>query len=83
MSDAFTNKGPAEYIDSDTLNGVLRRDSPYYGQTYPFRFLHPLEYENNLRVLGFNIQYSEVVSRTYNHRHENFSFVTIEAVKNF
>ena len=74
-------KGNSEQIDPDTLNGITREDSPYYGNLYPFRFLHPREYESQLQLLGLKIQHCEVITKTYNRRQENFSFVSIEAVK--
>jgi ubiquinone/menaquinone biosynthesis C-methylase UbiE len=80
-SEAFTHHKPASLLDEDTLSGVYRVDSPFAGNHYPFRFLHPLEYEQMLVEAGFEVQYSEVVSRTYGQRREQFSFITIEARK--
>ena len=80
-SDTYQFPGNATFIDQDTLSTVLRKDSPFYGQDYPFRFIHPQEYELALLSLGFEIQYSEIVDRTYNHRKETFGFVVIEAKK--
>ena len=80
-SEAFTNHEPACMLDNDTLSGIYRTDSPFTGNHYPFRFLHPQEYEQMLIEAGFEVQYSEVVSRTYGRRKEQFSFITIEARK--
>jgi len=80
-SEAFTNHKPACMLDDDTLSGIYRADSPFAGNHYPFRFLYPLEYEQMLIDAGFEVQYSEVVSRTYGRRKEQFSFITIEARK--
>lgn len=80
-SEAFTNHKPASMLDADTLSGIYRMDSPFAGNHYPFRFLHPLEYEQMLIEAGLEVQYSEVVSRTYGCRKEQFSFITIEARK--
>jgi SAM-dependent methyltransferase len=80
-SDAYSNHRPARMLDSDTLSGIYRPDSPFSGNHYPFRFLHPLEYEQMLVEAGFEVQYSEIVSRSYRHRTEQFSFITIEARK--
>lgn len=80
-SEAFINHKPASMLDDDTLSGIYRADSPFTGNHYPFRFLHPLEYEQMLIEAGFEVQYSEVVSRTYGRRKEQFSFITIEARK--
>jgi len=78
-SDCFQFPEKANFIDSDTLNSVLRQDAPFYGQLYPFRFIHPREYENALLELGFEIPYSETVNRTYKKRTEIVEFVVIEA----
>lgn len=80
-SEAFINHRPAALIDEDTLSGIYRPDSPYFGNHYPFRFLHPLEYEQMLIEVGLDVQYSEVVTRTYGRSREQFSFITIEARK--
>lgn len=80
-SEAFTYHKPANLLDDDTLSGIYRADSPFAGNHYPFRFLHPLEYEQMLTEAGFEVQYSEVVSRTYGRRREQFSFITVEARK--
>lgn len=80
-SDAYQFPEDACLIDSDTLSSILRKDAPFYGQLYPFRFIHPREYENALLNLGFEIQYSETVAKTYNQGKEVFEFVVIEAKK--
>ncbi len=79
MSDAYTNKGAASLIDADTLSGIERQNSPFAGNRYPFRFMHPAEYASLLTLNGFEVIYNEIVSRTYNHATETFSFMTIEA----
>lgn len=81
MSDAFTYKGDATYVDADTLSGITRKDSPFVGNDYFFRFLHSKEYEQLLESCGFKIQASETLTKTYSNRQENFSFVVIEAKK--
>lgn len=80
-SDAFLYTGDSNYIDSDTLNGISRNDSPYYGNIGPFRFMHIREYEQILIELGFTIQYSEILTKTYFNQKEEFSFVLVEARK--
>lgn len=80
-SDAYQHHQPANLLDSSTINSILRKNSPYYGQTYPFRFIHPEEYKITLLQEGFKIQYLETVNKTYNSMNENFEFVVIEAVK--
>ena len=80
-SDCFQFPGQVDFIDTDTLSSILRKDAPFCGQLYPFRFIHPREYENALLELGFEIQYSETQTRTYNKRKEIFEFIVIEAKK--
>ena len=80
-SDTYQFLENAHLIDRDTLDSIRRKDSPFYGQHYPFRFSHPREYEEALSKLGFEIQYSEIVSRTYHRRNEIFEFIVIEARK--
>lgn len=80
-SDAYQNHEPSELLDSDTLSSIARMDSPYYGQWYPFRFMHPEVYANRLERKGFKIQYLETVTRTYRSMRENFEFIVVEARK--
>lgn len=80
-SEAFIRHEPAEMIDEDTLTGIYREDSPFVGNHYPFRFMHPEEYQTLLEATGFEVQYCETVSRTYGCGRESFSFVTIEGRK--
>ncbi len=80
-SDAYIFPKDASFIDPDTLSSISRKDSPFCGQNYPFRFIHYREYEDALGKIGFRIQYSEIVNKTYRTRQEQFSFVIIEAVK--
>lgn len=78
-SDTYQYAEEANLIDSDTLSSILRKDAAFYGQLYPFRFMHPREYEKALTKVGLEIQYSETVGRTYQNRDEYFEFVVIEA----
>lgn len=80
-SDAYQYHEPAHLLDSSTVNSILRSDSPYHGQLYPFRFIHPQEYQQHLIKRGFKVQYLETVNRTYNSMNETFEFVVIEALK--
>jgi SAM-dependent methyltransferase len=85
-SDAWTDplaKGRDEpaFIDEHTLNGISRESSPFIGNDYPFRFLHPREYIAFLTDHGFAVSYCETVKRTYHDRQEVFEFVTVEGVK--
>lgn len=78
-SDTYLYPKNAPFIDSDTLACISRKDSPFYGQNYPFRFVHPREYEQSLLDLGFTVQYLETVIKTYRMGQEKFGFVVIEA----
>lgn len=78
-SDTYSYPKTAPFIDSNTLAYVSREDSPFYGQNYPFSFVHPREYQQNLVDLGFTIQYLETVSKTYRMGQEKFEFIVIEA----
>ena len=80
-SDAYQHHEPSYLLDSGTLNSILREDSPYHGQLYPFRFTHPEEYKQNLTHQGFKVKYLETVNRTYSSTNETFEFVVIEARK--
>ena len=80
-SDSFQYPGTANFIDQDTLESVTRGDSPFSAQMYPFRFLHPREYQNALLDLEFEVNYLEEVGRTYRKTKEYFGFVVIEGIK--
>jgi cyclopropane fatty-acyl-phospholipid synthase-like methyltransferase len=80
-SDAFKNHDPAILLDENTLNGIHRETSPFFGNFYPFRFMTPEEYESLLESHGFSITYCEVITKTYRKKNEAFSFVTIEGQK--
>lgn len=80
-SDAFQNHRPSRLIDSSTLSGIHRKDSPYFGNSYPFRFVHPSEYQEIVTAAGLTVEYLETVRRSYNGRKELFEHVVIEAVK--
>lgn len=80
-SESYQFPGDAKFVDSDTLDGITRRDSPFCGQNYPFRFMHSREYEQLLTNSGFDIKYSEIADKTYRRKQELFSFVVVEARK--
>ncbi len=82
-SDAYTNPGNVNFVDKDTLSGIVRSSSPFVGQDYNFRFMHPEEYKENLINCGFQISYLETVQRTYHNQTEQFEFIVIEARKPF
>ncbi|MDB5526939.1 MAG: type 11 methyltransferase [Devosia sp.] len=72
---------PEALIDASTLNGVRRKSSPYFGNDYAFRFLHPREYTRLLQGFGFKVVYCETLRRTYEEGREEFEFVVIEGIK--
>lgn len=80
-SDAFTNHAPSVLLDPYTLDGVRRKDSPYTGNLYPFRFLDPEVAPELLQTEGFSINSLELIGRTYRQRAEYFEFVVIHAVR--
>jgi len=78
-SDAFRNPGPSRRIDASTLDGIHRETSPFFGNSYPFRFIAGDEYRAALSARGMRTIYSETVGRTYNDGKEYFEFVVIGA----
>ena len=80
-SDAYQHHRPAQMLDPSTLNGIYRENSPFSGNHYPFRFVHPQEYREKMAEAGLKVQYLETVRRTYRNRSETFEFVVLEAVK--
>jgi ubiquinone/menaquinone biosynthesis C-methylase UbiE len=80
-SDAFINHSPAELLDQSTLNGIYRKDSCFFGNYYPFRFMHPDEYKDLLNQSGFYIDYLETVTRTYRYGAELFQHIVVEGRK--
>jgi SAM-dependent methyltransferase len=77
-SDAFLNHAPARLLDSSTLDGIYRDGSPFSGNHYPFRFIHPEEYRRTLRDNGFSVDYLETVTRSYGSMSELFQHVVVE-----
>jgi ubiquinone/menaquinone biosynthesis C-methylase UbiE len=80
-SEAFINFEPAKKMDENTLNGIYRETSPFYGNKYNFRFITPDEYRIEMEERGFTVPYLETIGRTYRSGQEYFEFVTIEARK--
>lgn len=80
-SDVFKDPGPSSKIDNSTLDGISRPGAPFFGNNYPFRFVTPEGYANDLERKGLDVAYNEVVGRTYQDRAEYFEFVTIVARK--
>ena len=85
-SDTWKNEIAAEgdgevFIDSDTLNGLQRSTSPFYGNFHPFRFLSPKQYESMLESSGFSVTRCETLDRSYYDQTEAFQFIVIEAIK--
>ena len=80
-SDAFLNHHPAKLIDGSTLSGIYRETSPFKGNYYPFRFVDPEEHQRLFEELGFMVEYSETIQRSYFSHQENFEHVVMEGVK--
>ncbi len=80
-SDAYINYNPAKKIDQWTLDGIKRKDSAYYGQNYPFRFISGEYYKKLLIERGYCVSYLESTGRTYFFGNEYFEFITIVAEK--
>jgi ubiquinone/menaquinone biosynthesis C-methylase UbiE len=78
-SDAFKNHSPATKIDEYTLNGIFRKDSPYYGNSYPFRFSDAASLQDVVRKFGLQPGNMELVTHTYGRIKESFEFVSLEA----
>ena len=78
---AFKNFEPATKVDDLTLNGIYRKDSPYFGNFYSYRFETIEHLTESLQKNGFKINYFETVARSYNSNTEIFEFLTIEAEK--
>jgi SAM-dependent methyltransferase len=69
------------FVDRSTLNGIQRKGAPFYGNKYPFRFISPEEYRDELESRRMVVSYLEKVGRTYNDASEYFEFVVIEGEK--
>lgn len=80
-SEAFKNHAPARLIDKNTLNGIYRKDSPFTGNYYPFRFDDVKELEQIHKAQGFGYRYRETITRTYNNLSETFQHISLELVK--
>lgn len=80
-SDVFLYPDNANFIDSDTLDGIVRKDAPFSPTHHPFSFMHPLEYKGYLSDIGFKVQYLETIQRTYRNQSEIFSYIVIEGRK--
>jgi SAM-dependent methyltransferase len=76
-SDAFRNPGSARFIDASTLDGIWRKSAPYFGNSYPFRFIAPHEYVSALKTHGLSVAYNERVGRSYRDGEEYFEYVVI------
>ena len=68
-------------LDKNTLNGLHRKNGPFYGNFHTFRFLYPEEYKSLIEENGLKVDYCETVSRTYRGMKDRFEFVVIEAIK--
>ncbi|MDC3116902.1 class I SAM-dependent methyltransferase, partial [Alphaproteobacteria bacterium] len=80
-SDAWVKANSTDILDKYTLKGIYRKESPFFGNYYPFRFLGPMQYQDILKEVGFSVTYLETTSRTYNKGKEYFEFSVVEAIK--
>ena len=80
-SDAFKNPRPSKKLDSNTLDGIHRKTSPFSGNLYPFRFTTGAELRKALKNRGLRIVYDETVGRTYRGGKEYFEFVVMVGEK--
>ena len=80
-NDSFKDPGPSTFLDGSTLDGLKRPTSPFYGQSYPFRFTEPEELQALLEARGFDVLRNERIGRTYRNRAEYFEFTSIHAQK--
>ena len=80
-SDAFTNHKPSKMLDANTLDGIKRKTSPYYGNDFPIRFATPEHYKKLLEGAGFAVEYLETTGRTYRGMKEYFEYITAIGVK--
>jgi ubiquinone/menaquinone biosynthesis C-methylase UbiE len=80
-SDTWVKAPEMDRIDSKTLKGIFRKDSPFYGNFYSFRFLNRSQYKELLEKMGFSVTYLERVGRTYLGGEEYFEFTVVEAKK--
>jgi ubiquinone/menaquinone biosynthesis C-methylase UbiE len=80
-SDAYKKYEPARKIDKWTLDGIKNTSMSYCGQNYPFRFISPEYYRSQLEKRQLDVEYMELVGRTYSFQQEYFEFVTIVGKK--
>ena len=80
-SDAFKYHAPASMIDGDTLDGIHRETSPFFGNNYPFRFMESSDYKSLMENNGFSVKYLEKVGKTYRQGGEYFEWIALEAIK--
>jgi SAM-dependent methyltransferase len=78
-SDAFKDHAPAIKVDEFTLNGIYRKDSPYYGAFHPVRFSEPASLQRTVKGFGLKPTNVETTMRTYNGMTERFEFLSLEA----
>jgi ubiquinone/menaquinone biosynthesis C-methylase UbiE len=78
-SDAFKNYAPAKKVDEFTLNGIYRKDSPLYGNFYPFRFSDAKYLQQMITTAGLESEGMELHTRTYGCMSEQFQFLSLEA----
>jgi len=80
-SDAYVYPDPSEFLDDSTLDGIRRETSPFYGNSYPFRFESPDSLCRKLIDKDFTVDRLELVSRSYRNMNEIFEWLVCDAVR--
>ena len=80
-SDVFKRSTAEDRLDGSTLDGIRIEGTPFYGNSYPFRFVSKDEARAMMEKRGLRVPYLETVSRTYKGGTAYFEFVVMEAVK--
>ncbi len=80
-STVFKNYSPAVKIDSHTLDGIYRKNSPFEGNHYNFHFWNKEGYKKSLVKTGFSVDYIESTKKTYSQGKENVEYISVYAIK--
>ena len=80
-SDTWLKSSKQNRLDSNTLKKIDKKNLPYYGNNYPFRFHTKKEYFNILKKENIEMKSCETLMRTYNNGKIKFFFLIIEGEK--
>lgn len=78
---AYIKHYPAKKIDKFTLNGIYRKNSPFFGHFYNFRFDDLKTLKKLFKKYHLSIRYNEKITRSYRNMKENFQHLSIESIK--